>query len=212
MADNASIYKNTSTGLITVKTSRGSNEVEQVLSADMEGYKAAEAALALAEAIPNPLGETKEALAKEKTLRAKAEAEAKDLVERLKASARKIALLLTGTSDTIAPGLIKEYPEWQVGLSVDAGDAYRIGDILYLSKRPHVTSDENGPKSANAKDYWKGGAIPEDEVPEPKPGVKYPKGTVVAYQGVDYYATVDTNEGPEVGYPTWDLLSNKPKD
>lgn len=211
MADNASIYKNTSTGLITVKTSRGANEVEQVLSADMEGYRAAEAVLALAEAIPNPLGETKEALAKEKTLRAKAEAEAKDLAERLKDSARKIALLLTGTSDTIAPELIRDYPEWQVGLSVDTGDAYRIGDVLYMAIRDHVTSEENGPKSASAKDYWKGGAIPEDEKPEPKPEVKYPKGSVVAYQGVDYYATVDTNEGPEVGYPTWDLLANKPQ-
>lgn len=210
MADNASIYKNTSTGLITVKTSRGANEVEQVLSADMEEYKVAEAALALAEAIPNPLGETKEALAKEKTLRAKAEAEAKDLAERLKASARKIALLLTGTSDTIAPGLIKEYPEWQVGLSVDTGDAYRIEDTLYMAIRAHVTSKENGPESEKAKDYWKGGSIQQDQ-PEPKPGVKYPKGTVVAYQGVDYYATVDTNEGPEVGFPIWDLLSNKPR-
>lgn len=121
-----------------------------------------------------------------------------------------LATLLTGDPGAQATKeMIEQYPEWDEGLSVDAGDAYRIGDVLYMAKQDHVTSKDNGPESTSAKDYWKGGPIQQDQ-PTSNPGVKYPKGTVVTYQGVDYYACEDTNEGPEVGFPTWDLASNKP--
>lgn len=127
----------------------------------------------------------------------------------LEEATKKIAALLTGDPDkAFSTEMIRQYPEWQEGLSVDAGDAYRVGDVLYMAIRGHVTSKDNSPESQAAKDYWKGGNI-KDEVP-PVPGFKYPKNTVKNYMGVDYYACVDTNNGPEVGYPTWDLLDNKP--
>ena len=130
--------------------------------------------------------------------------------EKLAQANNHLATLLTGDPGAQATKeMIEQYPEWREGLSVDAGEAYRIGDVLYMATRPHVTSKENGPESENAKNYWKGGPIQQDQ-PDPKPGVKYPKGSVVTYQGVDYYAREDTNDGPEVGYPTWDLASNKP--
>lgn len=139
----------------------------------------------------------------------KAKEETAKVRQDLEEATKKIAALLTGDPDkAFSTEMIRQYPEWQVGLSVDAGDAYRIGDTLYMALRDHVTSKDNGPESQAAKDYWKGGAIKKDEVP-PVSGFKYPKGTVKNYMGVDYYATIDTNEGPEAGFPTWDLLSNK---
>lgn len=133
-----------------------------------------------------------------------------EVQEKLAQANNHLATLLTGDPGSEATKeMIEQYPEWREGLSVDAGDAYRIGDVLYMATQPHVTSKENGPEGAQAKEYWKGGAIKQDQ-PDPKPGVKYPKGSVVTYQGVDYYACEDTNDGPEVGYPTWDLASNKP--
>lgn len=133
-----------------------------------------------------------------------------EVQEKLAQANNRLAVLLTGDPGSEATKeMIEQYPEWREGLSVDTGDAYRIGDVLYMAIRAHVTSKENGPESTSAKDYWKGGAIKQDQ-PDPKPGVKYPKGTVVTYQGVDYYAREDTNDGPEVGFPTWDLASNKP--
>lgn len=133
-----------------------------------------------------------------------------EVQDKLAQANNHLATLLTGDPGAQATKeMIQLYPVWTEGLSVDAGDAYRIGDVLYMATRPHVTSKENGPQSDKAKDYWKGGAIKQDQ-PDPKPGAKYPKGTVVTYQGVDYYAREDTNQGPEVGYPTWDLASNKP--
>ncbi len=133
-----------------------------------------------------------------------------DVQEKLAQANNRLATLLTGDPGSEATKeMIEQYPEWREGLFVDTGDAYRIGDVLYMAKRDHKTSKDNGPESTSAKDYWKGGAIKQDQ-PDPKPGVKYPKGTVVTYQGVDYYAREDTNDGPEVGFPTWDLASNKP--
>lgn len=133
-----------------------------------------------------------------------------EVQEKLAKANNHLATLLTGDPGAQATKkMIEQYPEWREGLPVDAGDAYRIGDVLYMAKRDHVTSKDNSPESASAKDYWKGGPIKQDQ-PTPKPGVAYPKGTVVTYQGVDYYAREDTDKGPEVGYPTWDLASNKP--
>lgn len=121
-----------------------------------------------------------------------------------------LAELLTGIPGTEATKeMIELYPEWTEGLSVESGEAYRVGDILYMAIRSHVTNKNNAPNGTEARNYWKGGAIKQEQ-PEPKPGVKYPKGTVVNYMGVDYYACEDTDKGPEVGYPTWDLLENKP--
>lgn len=130
--------------------------------------------------------------------------------EKLAQANDHLATLLTGDPGAQATKeMIELYPEWAEGLSVDTGDAYRVGDVLYMATRPHVTSKDNSPESSEANKCWKGGTIKIPQ-PDPKPGVKYPKGTVVTYQGVDYYACEDTNEGPEAGYPTWDLLENKP--
>lgn len=133
-----------------------------------------------------------------------------EVQEKLAQANNRLAVLLTGDPGAQATKeMIELYPEWAEGLSVDTGDAYRVGDVLYMAICPHVTSTDNSPTSSNAQQYWKGGSVKTDQ-PTPKPGVKYPKGTVVTYQGVDYYACEDTNEGPEVGFPTWDLASNKP--
>lgn len=133
-----------------------------------------------------------------------------EVQEKLAQANNRLAVLLTGDPGAQATKeMIELYPEWAEGLSVDTGDAYRVGDVLYMAICPHVTSTDNSPTSSNAQQYWKGGSVKTDQ-PTPKPGVAYPKGTVVTYQGVDYYATKDTNSGPEIGYPTWDLASNKP--
>lgn len=232
MSDNITIYKNPSTSTITIRTTRMASTVEKTMNPDQEGYLIAQNALDLAGTIPNPLGAAQEALEKEKQGRYKDREEAsrvlqqekteraeereqaqktlQEVQEKLAQANNYLATLLTGDPGAQATKeMIEQYPKWEEGLSVDAGDAYRIGDVLYMAKRDHKTSKENGPESEKAKDYWKGGDI-EQEQPEPKPGVKYPKGTVVTYQGVDYYACEDTNQGPEAGYPTWDLAENKP--
>ena len=232
MSDNITIYKNPSTSTITIRTTRMASTVESILTPEQEGYLIAQNALDLAGTIPNPLGAAQEALEEEKQGRYKDREEANRVLQQEKTERAKereqaqkalqevqeklaqannyLATLLTGDPGAQATKeMIEQYPKWDEGLSVDAGDAYRIGDVLYMAKIDHVTSKENGPESEKAKDYWKGGPIQQDQ-PDPKPGVKYPKGTVVTYQGVDYYAREDTNDGPEVGFPTWDLAENKP--
>ncbi len=126
-------------------------------------------------------------------------------------SNNKIMQLLSGGMEKTAKDeMIMLYPEWAPGISVDSQEAYRIDLTLYISKVPHVTSDENSPTSANAATYWKGGSIQQPENPPPTPEFKYPKGTIQQYSGVDYIALEDTNNGPDAGYPTWDLAENHP--
>lgn len=141
---------------------------------------------------------------------------ATDLESQIKAANDKIAKLLTGgLTDQATTDLIMLYPELtdkDYGRSIDAGEAYRVGTILYIATRDiNGLTKDTMPSGAEAATYWRGGAIKHQE-PTPTPGFKYPIGSEVEYQGVMYYATKDTNSGPEVGYPTWDLLANKPKD
>lgn len=139
-----------------------------------------------------------------------AETRADDLAIQVQRANDRLALALTGGLVPEAKtDLIRQFPVWQEGISVDTGEAYRIADILYRAKREHVTSKDNGPESAQAADYWEGGTI-EPKTPAASPGFKYPKGTEQEYMGARYYATVDTNDGPDKGYPTWDLVDNKP--
>lgn len=156
--------------------------------------------------------ERAEAEAETERVRETAQKELDALQEKLTEANRRIAGLLTGNpTQEATEELILLYPEWQEGLSVDEGDAYRVGNVLYIATRSHLTEKENSPTSDQADAYWKGGAI-QEEAEEPPAEFKYAKGTVVTYEGVKYYATEDTNDGPEVGYPTWDLYTNEKDD
>ncbi len=138
----------------------------------------------------------------------KAKAEAK-----LKAAQDALAKMVTGDSNAkMTPETAGLFAELHDGISIDAGDYYRMpgGLVLYRAKRdmsPYVAA-EMSPEGKNGSSYWTGGG--NDKQPAPKPGYKYPKGTEVDYMGARYYATVDTNADPSVGYPTWDLTDNKP--
>lgn len=196
------ITKNDS--MYTLRTYVGGIEQTDQVSLDDSRYSTVDSAYKLRETIQA----SEEGRIRQEVLDTKKSLQ--EVQEKLAQANNHLATLLTGDPGAQATKeMIELYPEWSEGLSVDAGDAYRIGDVLYMAKRDHKTSKDNGPESSTAKDYWKGGSIQQDQ-PDPKPGVKYPKGTVVTYQGVDYYACEDTNEGPEVGFPTWDLASNKP--
>ncbi|MDO5016523.1 MAG: hypothetical protein Q4E09_05910 [Eubacteriales bacterium] len=152
---------------------------------------------------------------KVKAVRVAQEASARvvDLEARNKEANDKIAKLLTGglseeaTTETIL--LYPELSEADYGRSIDTGEAFRIGEVLYVAKRniDGLTADTM-PTAPEASKYWRGGGIGEN-IPTPDPDYKYPAGTEVEYMGAMYYATIDTDLGPEVGYPTWDLLENK---
>lgn len=144
-----------------------------------------------------------------------ANARAADLeVQNKKANDRIAKLLTGGLSEEATEELILLYPELtkaDYGRSIDAGEAYRIGTVLYVAKRDiNGLTEETMPTGAKASTYWRGGGL-ETETP-PNPKYKYPAGTELEYQGVLYYATIDTNFGPEAGFPTWDLAENKPKE
>lgn len=145
-----------------------------------------------------------------------AEQKAEALEAQYKEANNKITWLLTGgLTEQATTDLIMLYPELteaDYGRSIDAGEAYRVGTILYIATRDinGLTADTM-PTGAEASTYWRGGGL-ETETPAPNPKYKYPAGTELEYQGVLYYATIDTNFGPEVGYPAWDLLDNKPQD
>ena len=86
----------------------------------------------------------------------------------------KLALALTGgLQDTIKDDTIKLYAEWQPGLSVDAGDAYRVGLVLYIAKQDHVTSADNSPSSSHAANYWTGGSIAQNSGDNTNPQTRY---------------------------------------
>lgn len=115
----------------------------------------------------------------------------------------KLALALTGgLQDTIKDDTIRLYAEWQPGLSVDAGDWYRVGLHMIRAKVDHVTSAENAPTGAKAADYWEGVPIPT----EPTPAAKYPKGTVIEWSGVQYRALKDTDKDPGAAPSDWELV------
>ena len=223
-ANNANIYYDRSVDVITLSTMRGRNTVEKNYHPNDYEYQDIINILKMAEDIPNPVGELTEKLNQEKQKTNRLEEEKRDLNaqnENLKSEKerlnqliadqnKKIARLLTGNADAEATKeLIDLYPKWQAGLAVDAGDAYRIGDVLYIAKKDHITSNDNRPDKDKDAAYWKGGTN-TPKTPDAGTGFKYPKGTETEYQGVLYYAREDTNQGPEAGYPTWDLAANKP--
>lgn len=138
----------------------------------------------------------------------KAKAEAK-----LKAAQDALAKMMTGNDKaTMTDEVVWLYPELVDGMAIEAGDYCREqgGKVLYRAKRDMVYDHTTmAPTGEHGADYWTGAG--NDKQPEPKAGVKYPKGTEKEYMGAMYYACVDTNEEPSVGYPAWDLLANKPQ-
>ena len=116
----------------------------------------------------------------------------------------KLALALTGgLQDDIKDDTIKLYAEWQPGLSVDAGDWYRVGLHMIRAKVDHVTSADNAPTGAKAADYWEGVPIPAEPA---TPAAKYPKGTVMEWSGVQYRALKDTDKDPGAAPSDWELV------
>lgn len=143
----------------------------------------------------------------------KLEAQNLEMEVKLKNAQDALAKMVTGDNKaTMTEEIVKLFPELYDGISIDAGDYYHMpgGLVLYRAKRDmsSYVAAEMSPEGKNGSTYWTGGG--NDKQPESKPGIKYPKGTEVDYMGVRYYATVDTNDGPETGYPTWDLAQNKP--
>lgn len=142
----------------------------------------------------------------------KAESEKIAAETKLKAAQDALAKMVTGDDKaTMTDEVARLYPELVDGKSIDAGDYCREqgGKILYRAKRDMVYDHATmAPTGEHGADYWTGTG--NDKQPAPKPGYKYPKGTEVDYMGARYYATVDTNADPSVGYPTWDLTDNKP--
>ena len=132
---------------------------------------------------------------------------------RLKAAQDHLAELLTGTPGaTMTDDMAALYPELTDGISIVAGDYYREvgGKVLFRAKKNMVYDSKTmAPTGAHGSEYWTGGGLQEEK--PPANGYKYPKGTEKEYMGAMYYACVDTNEEPSVGYPTWDLLDNKPQ-
>lgn len=115
----------------------------------------------------------------------------------------KVARALTGgIQDTIKDDTIRLYAEWQPGISVDAGDWYRVGLHMIRAKVDHITSAENAPTGAKAAEYWEGVPIPA----EPTPAAKYPKGTVLEWSGVQYRALKDTDKDPGAAPSDWELM------
>ena len=145
---------------------------------------------------------------KEKEKTAILEKEKNNLQAELEKTKSIVNKLVTGKPEAELPDdVVMLYAQWKEGISVDAGDIYRIENTLYVSKKDHITSPENSPTSENGSTYWIGGKNVIEQ-PEPSPEFKYPKGTTVEYMGVLYKNTVDTNDDPSVGYPTWDLAEN----
>lgn len=143
----------------------------------------------------------------------KLEAENAEAKEKLKRAQDHLAELLTGTPGaTMTDEMAALYQELHDGISIDAGDYYREEGkkVLYRAKKDMVYDSKTmAPTGEHGSEYWTGSGLQEEK--PPTSGYKYPKGTEKEYQGVMYYARVDTNDGPSVGYPTWDLLDNKPQ-
>ncbi|MCI6603016.1 MAG: hypothetical protein MSC43_02305 [Clostridiales bacterium] len=150
---------------------------------------------------------------KNKAVEAQRVAEAKvvDLQSQIKAANDKIAQWLSGGIVGEAKDeLVRQYAEWQPGLSVDAGDAYRVGIVLYIAKQDHITSADNSPSGPHAADYWTGGSIAQNSGDDTNPQTeyKYPAGTVLLWSGVNYRSLKDTNQDPGQAPADWALVSN----
>ncbi|WP_066924658.1 hypothetical protein [Murdochiella massiliensis] len=175
--------------------------------------KLAEALSTLRTAEEKALDDAKSARVVAEEAREKAEADKVKAEAKLKAAQDALAKMMTGDDKaTMTDEVARLYPELVDGMSIDAGDYCREqgGKVLYRAKRDMVYDHTTmAPTGEYGADYWTGAG--NDKQPEPKVGVKYPKGTEVDYMGARYYATVDTNDGPETGYPTWDLAQNKPQ-
>lgn len=142
-----------------------------------------------------------------------AEEKARIAEANLKRAQDHLAELLTGTPGaTMTDDMAAQYAELKDGIAIDAGDYYREagGKVLYRAKKDMVYDSKTmAPTGAHGSEYWIGSGITES-----KPSTsayKYPKGTEKEYMGTMYYACVDTNDEPSAGYPTWDLLDNKPQ-
>lgn len=144
---------------------------------------------------------------------AAAEEKARIAEANLKRAQDHLAELLTGTPGaTMTDEMARQYAELKDGISIDAGDYYREvgGKILYRAKKDMVYDHATmAPTGEHGSEYWMGSGL-TDSKPNTS-GYKYPKGTEKEYMGAMYYACVDTNDEPDVGYPTWDLLDNKPQ-
>ena len=144
---------------------------------------------------------------------AAAEEKARIAEANLKRAQDHLAELLTGTPGAVmTDDMARQYAELKDGISIDAGDYYREvgGKILYRAKKDMVYDSKTmAPTGAHGSEYWMGSGI-TDNKPNTS-GYKYPKGTEKEYMGAMYYACVDTNDEPSAGYPTWDLLDNKPQ-
>lgn len=142
-----------------------------------------------------------------------AEEKARIAEANLKRAQDHLAELLTGTPGAVMTDeMAAQYPELQDGISIDAGDYYREvgGKVLYRAKKDMVYDHATmAPTCAHGSEYWMGSGLQEEKPPTSE--YKYPKGTEKEYLGTMYYACVDTNEEPSAGYPTWDLLDNKPQ-
>lgn len=179
---------------------KSEQQAQQAKAAALTAKREAEGAKAKAEATAENERQAREAAETEKA-QAIADKEAKE--RELAEWKAKLALALTGgLQDTIKDDTIRLYPEWQLGLSVDAGDWYRVGLHMIRAKVDHVTSAENAPTGAKAADYWEGVPIPA----EPMPAAKYPKGTVLEWSGVQYRALKDTDKDPGAAPEDWELV------
>lgn len=142
-----------------------------------------------------------------------AEEKARIAEANLKRAQDYLAELLTGTPGAVmTDDMARQYAELKDGISIDAGDYYREvgGKILYRAKKDMVYDSKTmAPTGTHGSEYWMGSGL-TDSKPNTS-GYKYPKGTEKEYMGAMYYACVDTNDEPSVGYPTWDLLENKPQ-
>lgn len=187
---------------------KSEQQAKQAKADALTAKREAEGAKAKAEAVAENEKQAREAAEtdKVKALTEKAQAIAdKEAKEReLEEWKAKLALALTGgLQDTVKDDTIKLYAEWQPGISVDAGDWYRVGLHMIRAKVDHVTSAENAPTGAKAADYWDGVPIPAE--PEP-PAAKYPKGAVIEWSGVQYRALKDTDKDPGAAPDDWELV------
>ena len=179
---------------------KSEQQAQQAKAAALTAKREAEGDKARAEAKAENEKQAREAA---ETAKAQAIADKEAKARELEEWKAKLALALTGgLKDTIKDDTIRLYPEWQLGLSVDAGDWFRVGLHMIRAKIDHVTSAENSPTGAKAADYWEGVPIPA----EPMPAAKYPKGTALEWSGVQYRALKDTDKDPGAAPDDWEIV------
>lgn len=147
--------------------------------------------------------EAVEAKAQAVMAKTKAETDRDEAMAKAKEWQDKLAEYLTGgLVDHVDDDTILLYAEWQEGLAVDAGDWYRVGLHLVRAKVDHVTAPENAPESDHGADYWEGVPFAQE------PTVKYPKGKVIEWSGVQYKALADTDKDPGEAPESWEPVNN----